>query len=245
MQKQLIACWAHPRSLSTVTERVFIERGDLHVIHEPFSYLYYVLEGKGTATINETDATKPKDYPAIREQILRSSLETPTFFKDMPHHCFNHVMQDEAFLLAMDHIFLIREPSQAIESHYAKNPEVTLEEIGYEHQYKLFEKVRELKGAVPAVIEADDLQADPKGTIQALCQWLGLTFIPESLSWQQGQRKEWKNWEKWHEDAANSTGIVKMKKAYASTVENHKGLQAYYQHHLPYYEKMAAFRLAR
>ena len=41
----IIALWTHPRSISTAFERVMIERGDFNVLHEPFSYLYYVHEG--------------------------------------------------------------------------------------------------------------------------------------------------------------------------------------------------------
>src|SRR3712207_7439034 len=36
-----IALWAVPRSLSTAFERVFVERDDLEVLHEPFSAAYY------------------------------------------------------------------------------------------------------------------------------------------------------------------------------------------------------------
>ncbi len=41
---RIIALWCHPRSLSTAFERMVIERGDLEVIHEPFLYLYYVVQ---------------------------------------------------------------------------------------------------------------------------------------------------------------------------------------------------------
>ena len=33
--------WAVPRSVSTALERVFVERGDFKVFHEPFSVSYY------------------------------------------------------------------------------------------------------------------------------------------------------------------------------------------------------------
>ena len=34
--------WSHPRSMSTATERIMRERGDLDCAHEPFMYDYYV-----------------------------------------------------------------------------------------------------------------------------------------------------------------------------------------------------------
>ena len=39
-----IALWAVPRSISTAFERVFVERGDFKVFHEPFSASYYYSE---------------------------------------------------------------------------------------------------------------------------------------------------------------------------------------------------------
>src|SRR5215210_3179193 len=41
-----IALWAVPRSLSTAFERVFVEREDLEVLHEPFSAPYYYGEDR-------------------------------------------------------------------------------------------------------------------------------------------------------------------------------------------------------
>jgi hypothetical protein len=38
----IIALWTHPRSISTAFERVMMERKDFKILHEPFSYLYYV-----------------------------------------------------------------------------------------------------------------------------------------------------------------------------------------------------------
>ena len=36
-----LALWAVPRSVSTAFERVFIDRDDALVLHEPFSHAYY------------------------------------------------------------------------------------------------------------------------------------------------------------------------------------------------------------
>jgi hypothetical protein len=36
-----VALWAVPRSISTAFERVFVERDDFEVLHEPFSDAYY------------------------------------------------------------------------------------------------------------------------------------------------------------------------------------------------------------
>lgn len=43
-----IALWSVPRSISTAFERVFVERGDSEVLHEPFSAAYYHGEGRSS-----------------------------------------------------------------------------------------------------------------------------------------------------------------------------------------------------
>jgi hypothetical protein len=45
-QDKPIALWAVPRSISTAFERVFVEREDSEVFHEPFSASYYHGEGR-------------------------------------------------------------------------------------------------------------------------------------------------------------------------------------------------------
>src|SRR5215204_6081903 len=40
-QNKPVALWAVPRSISTAFERVFVERDDFEVLHEPFSASYY------------------------------------------------------------------------------------------------------------------------------------------------------------------------------------------------------------
>jgi hypothetical protein len=41
-----VALWAVPRSISTAFERVFVERDDFEVLHEPFSASYYYGEDR-------------------------------------------------------------------------------------------------------------------------------------------------------------------------------------------------------
>jgi hypothetical protein len=64
-------------------------------------------------------------------------------------------------------------------------PDFTLEETGYEEQYRPFGLAVE-NGEDPAVVDAADLTADPEGTIRAYCETLGVEFMPEALSWEPG-----------------------------------------------------------
>ncbi|MFW5641097.1 MAG: sulfotransferase family protein, partial [Thermodesulfobacteriota bacterium] len=85
--QQIIALWTHPRSISTALERVMMERGDLKVLHEPFSYLYYVESGKATIPQEYEDPNHPRSYDGIKDFILGHGETKPVFFKDMCAHC--------------------------------------------------------------------------------------------------------------------------------------------------------------
>ncbi|MGD2271409.1 MAG: hypothetical protein PVI06_13470, partial [Desulfobacterales bacterium] len=83
---RIIAFWVHPRSISTAFERVFIERGDFKVLHEPFSALYYVYEKRVDCPGQHIDPDAPMSYPDIKNWILQEAEKAPVFFKDMCYH---------------------------------------------------------------------------------------------------------------------------------------------------------------
>jgi hypothetical protein len=239
----IIALWTHPRSRSTAFERVMMERGDLRVLHEPFSYLYYVHKGEATIPQEYVDPHHPSTYPEIKDHLLSMAESSPVFFKDMCAHCFAELHADDAFLRRLTNTFLIRDPRSAIASYYALNPQVTLAEIGYEQVWKIFEKVAHITQSTPVVVNADDLIEHPQGVVEAYCQTLGLAFVPEALQWQAEHKPEWDIWKNWHTDAAQSTTIEKRTKAYEITPENSAHLRSYYEYHLPFYEAMNRHRL--
>lgn len=241
--EKIIALWTHPRSISTAFERVMMERGDFNILHEPFSYLYYV---KGTdATISQqyVDPNHPTEYRDICEHIVTAATGSGVFFKDMCAHCDNHLIEDDAFLSGITNTFLIRDPAKAIASYYAMNPDVTQAEVGLEQLARVFERVRTLLGETPIVVDADDLEDDPDGIINAYCHELGIPFLQEAMSWKVEHKKEWDIWKDWHSDAAVSTGIVKNMETFEHTVENNGHLRRYYDTLLPYYQKMSAHKL--
>ncbi|THB75785.1 MAG: sulfotransferase family protein [Desulfobacteraceae bacterium] len=238
----IIALWTHPRSISTAFERVMIERGDFNVLHEPFSYLYYVHEGDASIDQQYVDPDHPTDYPGIRNHILKASDHGPVFFKDMCAHCYGQVVEDDAFLEQVTHTFLIRDPAKAIASYYAMNKDVTLEEIGLEQLCSVFKRTQAL-GLDTIVVDADDLEDDPDGTVQAYCRAIDIPFIPEAMTWESGHQKEWDIWKDWHRDAAQTTGIQKNVETFETTVDNSAHLKSFYNHQAPYYEALYEQRL--
>jgi hypothetical protein len=56
-----VALWAVPRSVSTALERVFVERGDFKVFHEPFSVSYYYSPERRSDRFAETGAKQGRN----------------------------------------------------------------------------------------------------------------------------------------------------------------------------------------
>ena len=242
---QILAFWVHPRSISTGFERVFIERGDYKVLHEPFSPLYYVYEKRADIPGQHIDPSVPHSYPDIRQWILEEGDKAAVFFKDMAYHPFDHIIKDYAFLKRLTHTFLIREPVKTILSHAVMNPDVSRDEIGYELEFKLFEKVAEVTGQTPVLIDADELEDDPEGITRAYCEAVGIPFIKDSLSWDPGQVPEWDSWKEWHVDAAKSSGIQKNMETFDFGLDDRPNLRDHYDYHLPFYEKLYQYRVTK
>ena len=236
--KQIIALWVHPRSVSTAMERVFMERKDLKVLHEPFSYVFYFYEKRAPIPHGHMDPNLPQSYPDVKQWILDEGEKMPIFFKDMCFHAYDHLIKDEAFLKRITNTFLIRDPEKTILSHATISPEVTCQEIGYEEQFKIFRKVADLTGKIPPVINATDLENNPEGVVEAYCDSIGIPFVKEALYWEASHKSEWDSWKEWHADAAISTGIQKDMEKFTFTMEDKPHLKSYYEYQLPFFEAL-------
>ncbi|NAT60071.1 sulfotransferase family protein [Pseudomonas syringae] len=239
---KMIALWAHPRSRSTVLERVFIERKDFQVFHEPFAHMAFGPES--TIPSDEWDEQLPRTYQDIKDTLLDARQRGHVFHKDMCYHCEDELKNDAQFLLQHANIFLIREPIDSILSHHSIFPDMPLEAIGHKAMYEVFCAVTKLTGAVPYVINADDLANNPEHVIRKLCDYLNIEFFSESLSWQPECPQQWKTWRNWHVAAEQSAHIIKPieKEADMAHFNQVPKLRAFYDFHRPYYERMNAFR---
>ena len=241
---KIIGLWVHPRSLSTVMERVMIERGDFKIFHEPFAYVYYVHDKKATVPYMKIDPDHPQTYPDTKKWMLDAAEGIPVCFKDMAYYVPDYIMDDEEFLNRIVNTFMIREPAKTILSYYKVDPNVTKDEIGYEYLFKLFRRVADLNdNEPPVVISAEDLEEDPEGTVKAYCEAVGIPFKADSLQWSQREPDEWKGWDEWHKDAVASSGIQKDMETFDMTIDDEPHLRSYYEYHLPFYEGMHKYRL--
>ncbi len=225
-----------------------LERGDMAALHEPFLYLYYVHDGRKRLPHLDLDPRRPVSYEDIRSMILETARTRPVFVKDMCYYVHDRIHDDVDFIRRMTSTFLIRDPERTIPSYFRLDPGVTLEEIGCEAQYRLFERVGGITGRTPIVIDAADLAEDPAGTLRAYCRALEVPFIPRALEWDEGLPATWRDVSGWHADLAGSTGII-AEPAHPAAGSGGPGLDAaphlrdYYEHHLPFHRKMRAHRL--
>jgi len=247
-EKKIIFLWVHPRSLSTAFERSIIERGDMEIIHEPFGYLYYVHENRPVACMT-VDPSHPTSYEDIKKMILETARTTTkdyVFVKDMAFHCYNHISKDPDFLRRIKSTFIVRDPLKAVSSHFAIHPNVTCEEIGHEHQWNLAQCVLEATGESPAVVVAEDLEEDAAGVMESYADKLGIPYNPYATRWQKSYYNMWDTWKEWHVDVANSTGFHKTDKTkHEETIKKNPHLEAFYLHHLPFYDSLCKLRVNR
>lgn len=238
---QMVALWAHPRSRSTVLERVFIERGDFEVFHEPFAHGAFSADS--SIPSDDWDHAFPTTYTAIKQRLIEAASRSPVFHKDMCYHCLEELKVDVDFLACQDNVFIIREPVSSIVSHHRIYPDMPLQAIGYKAQYEIFCVLKKLTGKVPYVINSDDLAADPQHVIRKLCDYLNIEFLPRALSWKRECPPQWKTWRSWHVAAENSERIIAPDKQGMDITlfEQCAKLKNLYDYHRPFYERMNAF----
>lgn len=239
--KQIIALWATPRSVSTAFERMMIQRGDFQVLHEPFSESFYFSADAASDRYTDVSERPLKDFQLVLDRIFKIAQRQPVFFKDMAYHMSGHAERE--ILAHFESAFIIRDPAQALPSLHHLWPDFTLEETGYEQQYRLFKKVSEIKGAPPVVIDAKNLIGHPEQCVRAYCEAVGLAFMPQALQWESGERKEWKLWQKWHKDAAKSRGFERRRNRRYLSIDEDERLAGAYEVCRPFYEEMYRSRL--
>ena len=215
---------------------MMLERGDLTVVHEPFSNFAAL----GYFRVGDEQADSYDDLVTL---LCRESRRVPVFFKDTTEYRYPEVLKDQRILAGATNTFIIREPAEAIASHYAINRDLTLADIGYEHLFEIFAAVRDATGVAPTVIDAADLVADPPGIVSAYCARTGLSFRPRMLTWKPGERAEWSRTAHWHRAVSESGQITQTSNRYAVRVDNDDRLAAMYQHHLPFYRELRRHRI--
>ena len=205
-----IAMWSGPRNISTAMMRAWGNRPDTVVVDEPFYAYYLERTGKDHPMAAEVIAKGETDWRKIVEQCGRG-LTAPTgekiiFQKQMTHHLLPEI--DREWIVDLTNCFLIRDPREVILSYLKKNPDPSLEDLGFVQQCEIFDFVRERTGSIPPVVDADDVLKDPERRLRRLCDAIGVEFDAAMLSWSPGLRETDGIWAKhWYDAVARSTSF--------------------------------------
>ena len=232
-QSKPVALWAVPRSISTAFERVFVERDDFEVLHEPFSAAYYYGEDRVSDRYADAEPKPEYSYERVLEDVFKPRGER-VFVKDMAYQA-KKVLSPE-FASRFANTFIVRDPKYVLMSLYKMWPDFTLEETGYEDLYKLFKYATDA-GEDVAVVDAMTFSENPAGVLAAYCEHLEVPFTAGSLTWESRDVRRWDGWEGWHADAESSTGIEPADRLDPTLPPE---LEAAYEHCLPYYYELAA-----
>ena len=198
--------WSGPRNISTAMMRAWGNRADTAVIDEPFYAYYLKRTGKKHPDASEIIAGGETDWRKIVASLRTESIPSGRrifFQKQMTHHLLPEV--DRKWIVALTNCFLIRDPREVILSYIKKNPEPTLEDLGFAQQGEIFNFVRERTGKAVPVVDARDVLENPERILRTLCDAIGVPFDVAMLSWPPGLRDSDGVWAKyWYHEVARS-----------------------------------------
>lgn len=195
--------------MSTATERIMRERGDLAVFHEPFMHYYYRTKGYHRMPHFNYDPSHPAEPSEIVKMLWRKSEHAPVFAKDMSYYVLSLLQEQPHLCNNAKHFFLVRNPKRAIMSYHKLDPDVTTEEVGLNAQWQHYQYLKKRLPRAPMVIRAEDIQRSPVNEMQRLWHYLNLPFIEHAFDWSSDDRPgDWKQVEYWHQSARQSSAIL-------------------------------------
>jgi hypothetical protein len=237
-----IAMWSGPRNISTAMMRSFENRPDTSVVDEPFYAAYLARTGIDHPMRDEVLAAYSTDWRVAIETVLGPVPQNrPIFYqKHMTHHMLDEF--DRSWIARCRNAFLIRAPERVLASYTEKRPEVALADIGFVQQHELFEREADRLGKAPPVIEAEDVLANPRAALGALCGALDIPFTEQILTWPAGPRPTDGIWGAvWYESVRKSTGFAPQRRLEPKLLT--KDLQSIADAARPHYEKLVAHKL--
>ena len=241
-----IAMWSGPRNISTAMMRAWGNRPDTFVVDEPFYAFYLKTTGKKHPGAAEVIATGETDWRKVVEQLTgpipesrHKGLSHVFYQKQMAHHLLPAI--DREWIVDLTNCFLIRDPREVILSYIKKNPEPTLEDLGFVQQQKIFDFVREKTNSVPPVLDAKDVLQNPGRVLRFLCDAIGVEFSESMLSWPPGLRETDGIWAKhWYSEVVRSTSFQPYKPREGTVPDR---LHELYERCRECYERLYEYRL--
>ena len=203
-----IAMWSGPRNISTAMMRSFEARGDTAVTDEPFYAAYLHRTGIDHPLRDEVLASQSTDPREVAAGLVGPVPGgKPIWYQK---HMTLHLLEgfDRDWMSQVLNAFLIRDPPAVLASYAAKRTHVTLADLGFLQQRRLFEREAERLGASPPVVDAADILANPARTLERLCRALGIAYTASMLGWPRGPRPTDGVWAPaWYQSVERSTGF--------------------------------------
>ncbi|MGE0005772.1 MAG: hypothetical protein AB7S92_09285 [Parvibaculaceae bacterium] len=204
-----IAMWSGPRNISTAMMYAFGNRPDCFAWDEPFYAFSLLTHGNDHPLRDRIIAAYDGDWTRLVAACLAPPPAGKTVFyqKHMTHHMLRGF--DRSWILGLTNAFLIRRPERVLASYARKWADVTLRDIGFVEQAEIFDLVAQKSGRAPAVVDADDVLADPRGVLTRLCAACGVPFDAHMLSWPRGPKSFDGLWAAhWYNAVWESTGFA-------------------------------------
>jgi len=238
---QRIAMWSGPRNISTAMMRSFGSRPDTSVTDEPLYAHYLKVTGVAHPGRDDVLCAHESDWRKVAS-LLTGPIpggRAIWYQKHMAHHLLP--MIERGWLDGLTHAFLIREPQEMIASLLKTFPGAGLVDTGLPQQCEIFDRVAARQGHAPPVVLASDVLKDPRAQLEALCNALGIPFLPAMLAWPAGPRDTDGAWAPhWYAAVESSTGFEPYRRrVFDLTAEQERLVDEC----RPWYEKLYALRL--
>lgn len=236
-----VAMWSGPRNISTAMLRAWENRPDTEVVDEPFYACYLAASGADHPLRKTVLAAGVTDWDAVVESLFQPLAPGRRihYQKHMTHHMLEDAPLD--WMRRAANVFLIRHPREVVVSYArARGGVPRLDELGFERQEELFERVAGWSGGAPPVVDAADVLADPRRTLAALCGALGIPFDEHMLRWPPGPRPTDGVWAPhWYASVERSTGFSPPRPPAEPAAELLPVIEAA----LPFYERLLPHRI--
>ena len=220
------------------------QRGDFECVHEPFGEVWYQGESPDWPRLQADSVRTPGlTYESCWAGLRELANDGPVFIKEFPHYVTG--LWTPEWLSNFRHSFLIRNPAKTVTSMFKHWPDFDIRETAFGEQRELFDKLTDIHGSPPPVIDSDDLLADPHAMVSKWCDAVDIAFIPEALSWEPGPRDEVSWWDggSFHENLRGSDGLKPQPKTSIDIADAPERVQAVVNELLPHYHHLYQHRI--